>query len=406
VDRSKTNSSKKAGYDEIEPQMKRAATAAPRRDPASGKWGFVVDAVGEDGKRHQARRRGFPTKKAAQEVLDAIRTAVRQESFVRPSKMTLREFVETTWLPGVKVKLDDSTLSSYRRNLQLHVLPRIGHLRLAQVGPDDLNRVYSELQQTGRRDGKAGGLSDRTVRYIATITGRVFEDAVRWNHVLRNPARRADPPSERGATPSRPRPWSPSELADFLSRCGDNRYRPLYTFLALTGCRRGEALGLHWADIEDGIATIHSTITAVEHKVKVGGQTKTGKVRQIELDAPTLAALRIWRARQAQERLLFGTGYPETGLVFCHPDGRPYHPERVSREFDRMVQRLKLRRVRLHDLRHGWATMALKAGVHPKIVQERLGHSNIGVTLNIYSHTDLELRAGAAAKVAGLVFGT
>jgi integrase len=263
-----------------------------------------------------------------------------------------------------------------------------------------------QASRSGRRDG-AGGLSDRTVRYIATIVGKVLEDAVRWDYIVRNPARRADPPSTRGARSERPDPWTASELASFLDRCGDNRYRPLYFFLAMTGCRRGEAIGLHWTDVDLGASTarIRTTITAVEHRVKIGGQTKSGKEREIELDAPTLGVLRSWRARQAQERLLFGTGYQETDLVFCHPDGRPYHPERVSREFDRMVQRLGLGRVRLHDLRHGWATMALKAGVHPKVVQERLGHANVGVTLNTYSHTDPELRAGAAEKVARLVFG-
>ncbi len=386
--------------------MTRSKSATPRRDDATGTWWFIVDVVGADEKRHQTRRRGFPTKKAAQAALDDVRTSVRRQAYIAPSPVTLREFVETTWLPAVRVKLEESTLASYRRNIEQHVLPRLGHLRLAAIGPEDLNKVYADLQVSGRRDG-TGGLSDRTVRYIHTIVGKVLDDAMRWDKILRNPARRADPPSARGATSERPDPWTASELQTFLERCGENRYRPLYTFLALTGCRRGEAVGLHWQDVdlEAGVARIRTTITAIEHRVKVDGKTKTGREREIELDGPTIATLRSWRARQAQERLLMGAGYAENDLVFCHPDGRMYHPERASREFDRMVERQGARRVRLHDLRHGWATMALKAGVHPKVVQERLGHANVGVTLNIYSHTDPELRAGAAAKVASLVFG-
>ncbi len=98
-------------------------TAIPRRDPSTGKWGFVVDVVGDDGRRHQARRRGFDTKKDAQAALDAIRTSVRQESYIKPSKMTVRQFVHDKWIPGVKVKLAQSTVASYRRNLDQHVLP-------------------------------------------------------------------------------------------------------------------------------------------------------------------------------------------------------------------------------------------------------------------------------------------
>jgi integrase len=386
--------------------MTRATTAAPRKDEKTGTWGFIVDVVGADEKRHQTRRRGFKTLAEAQAILDEVRTAVRKDAYIPPSTVTLREFVEKTWLPAVRVKLEESTLASYRRNLDQHVLPRLGHLRLTAVTPEALNILYADLQASGRRDGR-GGLSDRTVRYIATIIGKVFDDAMRWDKILRNPARRADPPSARGAQSKRPDPWTARELQAFLQRCGESRYRPLYTFLALTGCRRGEAVGLHWSDVDlDGsLARIRTTITAIEHKVKINGKTKSGREREVELDAPTVTTLRTWRARQAQERLLFGTGYQNCDLVFCHADGRPYHPERVSREFDRMIERQRARRVRLHDLRHGWATMALKAGVHPKVVQERLGHANVGITLNIYSHTDPELRSGAAAKVASLVFG-
>ena len=387
--------------------MTRSKTASPHKDERTGTWWFVVDIADTDGKRHQTRRRGYRTKAEAVAVLDELRSSVRKGTYIAPTTITLREFVENKWLPAVRGTLEESTWCSYARNLRTHVLPRLGSLRITAVGPEDLNRLYAELSANGRLDAKSGGLSARTVKYVAVITGKVLGDAVRWDYILRNPASRADPPSPRATLATRPDPWTGRELAAFLKACGENRYRTLYTFLALTGCRRGEALGLHWSDVdlEAGVARIRYTITAIEHRIKVGGQTKTGREREIELDGPTLAALREWRVRLARERLLFGTGYAANDLVFCHPDGRPYHPERVSREFDRMVQRLSVRRVRLHDLRHGWATMALKAGVHPKVVQERLGHANVGVTLNIYSHTDPELRSGAAQKVAGLVFG-
>ena len=107
----------------------------------------------------------------------------------------------------------------------------------------------------------------------------------------------------------------------------------------------------------------------------------------------------------ASERLLAGAGFVDQGLIFTLPDGRPYHPERFSREFDRRLSRHGLNRIRLHDLRHTWATLALQAGIHPKVVAERLGHANTTVTLNVYSHVTPGMQTDAAEKVAGLIFG-
>jgi integrase len=122
------------------------------------------------------------------------------------------------------------------------------------------------------------------------------------------------------------------------------------------------------------------------------------------LDASTVAALREHRRRQAEERLQAGAAWEDHGLIFCCLDGAPLHPERFTRRFSARLHQLGLPPIRLHDLRHGWATMALAAGVHPKIVQERLGHANIGITLDIYSHVTATLHGEAAEKVADLVF--
>jgi integrase len=137
------------------------------------------------------------------------------------------------------------------------------------------------------------------------------------------------------------------------------------------------------------------------------------KDRLIELDEVTVDALRGWKALQAQERLLVGPGYLSAErLVFTLPDGRGYHPERFSREFERKqapYNRLNpttpLPRLRLHDLRHTWATLALAAGVHPKGVQERLGHTSITTTLNVYSHAMPGMQSQAAEQVSAMIFG-
>lgn len=119
-----------------------------------------------------------------------------------------------------------------------------------------------------------------------------------------------------------------------------------------------------------------------------------------------MSVLAGWRRCQNQERLLLGESYVGHDLVFTLADGRPYNPDRVSREFDRRLARHGLPRIRLHDLRHTWATLALESDIHPKVVQERLGHSSIAITLDLYSHVIRPMLTGAAETVADLVFGS
>ena len=261
----------------------------------------------------------------------------------------------------------------------------------------------------GRKDAEGGGLAPQSVRYVHTIAHRLFKDAVRWGRLARNPADAADPP--RGTSSGSPNmvTWSAQELARFLdgARTTD-RHWAAYLLLATTGMRRGEALGLRWADLDLAAcrAAIRQTVVTVNHEVRFG-TPKTAKGRRtVTLDAVTVAALREHRKAQTAERLLIGAGWRDHDLVFAKVDGTPLHPERFSREFTRRLARLGLPPIRLHDLRHGWATMALAAGVHPKVVQERLGHASISITLDTYSHVSPALHGEAAETVAALVFGT
>ncbi len=230
---------------------------------------------------------------------------------------------------------------------------------------------------------------------------------MKWGRLGRNPADAADPP--RASSSGRPESvtWTAEQLRTFLAGTRDNRHGTAYLVLATTGLRRGEALGLRWRDLDldAGRAAIRQTVIAVRHTPMLG-TPKTGKSRRtITLDKGTVAALREHRKAQAVERLQMGSGWVDHDLVFAHIDGAMLHPERFTRSFSDAVKRSGLPAIRLHDLRHGWATMALSAGGHPKAVQERLGHANIGITLDVYSHVTAGLHDDAAERVAGLVFG-
>ena len=171
-----------------------------------------------------------------------------------------------------------------------------------------------------------------------------------------------------------------------------------------------------WADLdgERKTAAIRQTVIPL---TKVGGvgregrivpRTKTDRARVIEMDGATMAMLRSWKAHQAEERLLMGGGYQDNDLAFCRPDGRPYHPEAFSKTFDRRVRQpgfAELPTLRLHDLRHTWATLALAAGVDVTIVARRLGHGSRATTWATYQHVVTGMQADAAERVAALIFG-
>jgi integrase len=178
--------------------------------------------------------------------------------------------------------------------------------------------------------------------------------------------------------------------------------------LSTTGMRRGELLGPRWRDVDldRGRLSVRQTVTLVEHRIMIASRTKTGGGRAVNLDAAAVAELRKHRARQAQELLLLGIRPDADTLVFAHPDGGRYNPDRFSREFDRALARHPdLPRIRFHRLRHTWATLALTAGVPVKVVSERLGHATTAITSDTYSHVTPTMQAEAAETVAGLIFG-
>lgn len=383
-------------------------TGKPFKNATTGTWEFRVN-LGLDGtgKRLYTRRRGFKTKGEAQQALDRLRTDVTTSSYVAPARQTVDEYLDA-WLVTIKPSLEPSTLSSYGRNLKLHVRTRVGGVQLQRLDAPALNRLYAELLEDGRRDGRPGGLSIRTVRYVHSIVHRALRDAVREGRLLRNPADAATPPRARDARPPEMRTWSAEQVSQFLEAVRGSRYRAPWLVLATTGMRRGEVLGLRWRDIDLDASrlTIVQTVTLVDHKVRIASRTKTGAGRSIDLDATTIAELRAYRARQAQELFALGRKPEPDTLVFGLPDATPYNPDRFSREFARALDRLlNLEHIRLHDLRHTWATLALAAGVPVKVVSERLGHSGPMVTLSVYAHVSPTMQADAAEKVSALIFG-
>lgn len=202
--------------------------------------------------------------------------------------------------------------------------------------------------------------------------------------------------------------WRPEELRRFLDHVRDDRLFAAWLLIATTGLRRGELLGLRWQDVDldAGRIAVRQTLVSVGGKLKTSTPKTQKSRRGLSLDPATTAALRSHRSRQAEERLAWGGGYHDQDLVFAREDGTPVRPDSFSRSFQTVAGKLSLPVIRVHDLRHTYASIALGAGTHPKVVADRLGHSTIGTTLDTYSHVVQSLEEQAAAQVAAVFLGT
>lgn len=385
-----------------------------KRTDAKGKNRYFVlieDSVDGHRKRRwhsdPATRSGFTSKRAAEAYCADLVAAMGQGTYVAPSVTTVEEWL-TVWLEQAKDRLKESTWASYEKNIRVHITPALGSVRLQQLTAAHLDAFYKQLRSTGRATKGSEGttLSPRTVQYNHMLIKAARSEAVRKGLITRNPAEAATAPKPGTASAQRSvmHTWSAKELASFLEGVADHRHADLYAFLAYTGCRRGEALGLRWRDLDLdlGHAVLRQQIGKVSGRVVVGS-TKDNRGRTVAIDPHLVSRLESRRIEQERERDLLGPGYDDNDLVFANPDGTCIYPEGVSRIFKEQAKRLRLPELRLHDLRHTWATIALTNGVHPKVVQERLGHASIAITLQIYSHVAPTMHDEAAAKVAGII---
>jgi len=278
------------------------------------------------------------------------------------------------------------------------VLPRVGAARLVDLTPQRVQALYVELLERGKKDGSP--LSARSVLQVHRTLHRALGDAVRWRLLARNPAHDVRLPR---AEKKEMTAWVAEDARAFLAGTADDRLAALWMVALHSGMRRGELAGLRWADVDLDAGTIAVTQqrTTAHYKVVVA-EPKARSRRVIPVDATVVEAIRSHRRRQLEERLLAGAAWADSGYVLVDELGVPYHPERLGVLFERSCRTVGVPPIRLHDLRHTMATAALQAGIHPKVVQERLGHSSIAVTLDTYSHVAPTLQREAADKIGRL----
>jgi len=369
------------------------------------RWAFRVDAGVDSstGKRRQMLRQGFKTKREAETALAAAQQSVEKGTVVSKSSMKVDAWLDD-WLASQRHRVKESTHHSYVITSK-RIRSGLGHVQVQLLTPLQIEAFYSDLVNHGRADGT--GLSPKTVRNTHTVLRKALADAERLGIVHRNAAA-----SARGPKVERPEfnVWSDDEVKRFLAAAKENRLYAAFFLLVTTGMRRGEALGLRWSDLnlgtETGAATIAQTLTNVDGRLTFGTPKTRGSRRLISLDPRTVEELRRHRSRQAEEQLRVGPDWEGLrDLVFTDEVGRPVRPEWLSKDFGRIAEAARVPRIRLHDLRHTYATIAMKEGEAAKVVSERLGHSTINITLDLYSHVTDGIHRESANRMADKLVG-
>jgi integrase len=311
-------------------------------------------------------------------------------------KQTMTQFL-TRWLDeSVATSVRPRAATRYHEIVKLHVLPTLGRTTLMKLTPQDLQALYAAKVSSG--------LSPRTVGHIHRVLHKSLGQAVRSGLVVRNVADAVDPPK---VVRAEMRALNADEARRLLAAAEGDPLEALYMLALMTGMRQGELLGLHWGDInlEAGTIQVRRTIGRVRRKGFVESEPKSASGRrQIALAASAVEALRRHWDRQFSERL-GGEAVPGTdSLVFCNGLGRPLEPQNLLyRSFHKLLRRAGLPPMRFHDLRHSAATLLLSMGTHPKVVQELLGHSQISLTLDTYSHVLPGLQGEAVGKLGALL---
>ena len=364
-----------------------------------GSYNIVLN-LGTDpvtGKRKQQWVSVKGTKKEAEKRLSELLNQLDTGTFMKPGKTTLGEFLEQWLKDYVWPNLAPRTAEGYESIIRQHLTPALGNILLTQLKPERLQRYYSEKLSGGRCDGK-GPLSQTTVSHHHTCLHRALKMALKWGLINRNPADAVTPPRPQHLEMQT---MNEDEVHTLLEVAKSTPYYELFYTALFTGLRRSELLALRWCDVDLVIGEI--SVNRSLHRLHDGSiiirQPKTAKARRrVALPPSATLLLKEYEEQQAFEYSMLGISLDDEGLVFSQHDGRPLLPDSVSQAWVRMLRRANLKHFRFHDIRHTHASLLLKQNVHPKVVQERLGHATISTTLDLYSHVAPGLQEAAAVR--------
>jgi len=335
-------------------------------------------------------------KEAVKELYRLLRT-VDKGAHVESTKLTIDEFLKQ-WIETVRSQVSPKTHERYSEIVNNYLIPVFGNCPMLKLTPPIIQKSYNEWETAGRRDKKDGGLAPRTRLHFHRIFRSALKHAVELQLIIRNPADFVRPPRPKKTT------IATLTVEQSASLLNGIQNKPIYwpVLLALTtGMRRGEILALRWKNVDFKEKTIRVVESLEQTKQGIRFKApKTERTRAVILPDYAIEKLTSLKKKQADELAELKIVQSQETLVCCRFDGRPLWPTSVTHEFVKAIRKLSsLPRIRFHDLRHSHATQLLTAGIHPKIAQERLGHSTITTTLDLYSHVTTTMQDDAASKL-------
>lgn len=366
------------------------------RERSPGHWAIIIEQRDPaTGKRKRKWHSFKGTKRQTQIECARLVSAVNSGSYLEPSKTTVAAFLDR-WIDHTKAHLSPRSHERYSELARKNIVPLLGSVVLNKLRPAQVAEAYASALATGRRDGK-GGLSPRTVHHMHRVLKQALGQAVKWELLNRNPCDAVDPPKVERATMQT---FDLPQTAELIDALRGTRMLIPALLAVLCGLRRGEIAALRWGNVNLTAGQIAVVESAEETKDGVRyKEPKNGRARTVALSSTMIDELRAHRTRQAEELLKLGVRVSNDSFVVAQTDASPLKPTSITHEWVRLLGQTSLPRIRFHDLRHAHATHMLASGVHPKIASERLGHSKVGITLDLYSHVLPNMQADAVAQV-------
>lgn len=367
-----------------------SGTVYRRKD---GRYEAAVWVTTPNGQRRRKRVYGR-TYEEAHEKYVALMRQVHQGFRVVTRSQRVDEYLQY-WLDQVaKPTVRATTYAKYETFIRLYLAPGLGRKRLEKLTTADV-RAFLNAQ----RDD---GVSAHKMQAMHAILRNALQNALREDLVARNVAALVRVPQ---AGPREFRPWSVDEAVTFLDVARRHPLHAAFVLVLTLGLRRGEVLGIAWdhVDLDDGTVRIRQQLQRFGGELRLTDVKTRRSGRMVPLPDPCIRALRKRKAEQAADRLAAGQRWQEAGLVFTTRHGTPVEPRNLARTFDLLCERSQVRRIRLHDTRHTCASLLAAAGTHPRTIMAILGHSQIGVTMNVYTHVATEDQRAAVGLVGGLL---
>jgi integrase len=366
------------------------------RERSPGRFAIILDVRDPaTGKRKRGWHAFRGTKRQAQVECARLISEMKGGTYLEPNKTNVGQFLDR-WLDHMHTQISPKSHARYSELARKNIAPLLGSVVLNKLRPAAISSAYSKALADGRRNGK-GGLSPQTVTHMHRVLKQALGQAVKWELLNRNPADAVDPPrTDRGMMQT----YDLDQTAALIEALRPTRMLIPALLAVLCGMRRGEVAALRWknVDLSAGQLAILESAEQVGSKVRYK-MPKNGKGRTIAMSGHLAEELRAHRLRQAEELLKVGVRLSDDTFVVAQADGSPLQPDTLTQDWVRKLADTSLPRIRFHDLRHAHATHLLASGIHPKVASERLGHSKIGITLDLYSHVLPGMQEDAAERV-------